>query len=78
MGDDTLGFLNGLAFPLSDELEGTIGELQRFTPTIDALVVPDIDAALDDEPSKTAFWTRSGARPLVGRAAAVLTYGVKR
>ncbi len=56
MGDDTLGFLNGLAFPLADELEETIGELQRFTPTVDALVVPDVDAALDDEPSKKAFW----------------------
>jgi len=56
MGDDTLGFLNGLEFPLADELEETIGELQPFTPTVDALVVPDVDAALDDEPSKKAFW----------------------
>ena len=28
----------------------------RFTPTIEAIVTPDIDAALDDEAAKTAFW----------------------
>ncbi len=57
MGDDTRGFLNDMAFPLSDEIHETLGELQRFTPTVDALVVPDIDAALDDETQKKAFWT---------------------
>ena len=56
MGDDTLGFLNGLEFPLADELKEMIGGLQRFTPTVEALVVPDVDAALDDEASKKAFW----------------------
>jgi uracil-DNA glycosylase family 4 len=57
MGDDTRGFLNEMAFPLSDEVDDLVGELQRFTPTVDALVVPDIDAALDDETAKKAFWT---------------------
>ena len=33
-----------------------LGELQRFTPTIEALVVPDIDLSLDEAPAKTAFW----------------------
>ena len=32
------------------------GELQRFTPTIDALVTPDIDASLDEQSAKTRFW----------------------
>jgi uracil-DNA glycosylase len=32
------------------------GDLQRFTPTIEALVVPDIDLSLDESPAKTAFW----------------------
>jgi uracil-DNA glycosylase len=32
------------------------GELQRFTPTVQALVTPDIDASLDDQPGKTRFW----------------------
>ena len=56
MGDDALRFLNELEFPLADKLEPKIGELQRFTPTIEALVVPDIDASLDEQPAKTGFW----------------------
>ena len=56
MGDDTLAFVNSLRFPLSTTLEERLGELQRFTPTIDALVVPDIDASLDEAPAKTRFW----------------------
>jgi uracil-DNA glycosylase len=56
MGDDTLRFLNELDFPLSDPVELRLGDVQRFTPTIDALVVPDIDASLDEQERKTAFW----------------------
>jgi uracil-DNA glycosylase family 4 len=56
MGDDTLRFVNELEFPLSDRVELRLGELQRFTPTIDALVVPDIDASLDEQEKKTEFW----------------------
>ena len=56
MGDDTLRFLNELDFPLSDPVQSRLGELQRFTPTIDALVVPDIDASLDEQEKKTEFW----------------------
>jgi len=55
MGDDALGFLNELDFPLSRTVEEG-DELQRFTPTIEALVVPDIDSSLDDQAGKTAFW----------------------
>jgi uracil-DNA glycosylase family 4 len=56
MGEDALEFLNGSAFPLSSEIETKLGELQRFTPTIEALAVPDIDSALDEASAKTAFW----------------------
>ena len=56
MGDDALAFLNDIEFPLSQPVEATPGELQRFTPTIEALVVPDIDTSLDEAPAKTAFW----------------------
>jgi uracil-DNA glycosylase len=57
MGDEAVAFVNGLRFPLADELDaGRVGELQRFTATIDALVTPDIDAALDEHGAKTAFW----------------------
>jgi hypothetical protein len=34
-----------------------IGEVQRLTPSIEALYVPDIDEALDEEQAKRAFWT---------------------
>jgi uracil-DNA glycosylase family 4 len=56
MGQDALGCLNAVRFPLSSAVEERPGEIQRFTPTIDALVVPDIDASLDEEKTKRAFW----------------------
>jgi uracil-DNA glycosylase len=56
MGDDALEFLNGIGFQLSQPVEDKVGELQRFTPTIEALAVPDIDLSLDEAPAKTAFW----------------------
>ena len=30
--------------------------MQPFTPTIEALVTPDIDGSLNDDESKRAFW----------------------
>jgi uracil-DNA glycosylase family 4 len=56
MGEPALAFLNSIRFPLAGELTPTEGELQKFTPTIDALHTPDIDESLDDQPSKTRFW----------------------
>jgi len=57
MGDRTVAFVNDLAFPLSDPIDADgAGTLQRFTPTIQALVAPDIDESLDEAPAKTAFW----------------------
>lgn len=57
MGEETVAFLTALEFPLSEPLDaGRPGELQRFTPTIEALVTPDIDASLDEQQSKTRFW----------------------
>ncbi len=56
MGVQAVEFLNALEFPLSDPVDPEREGLQRFTGTIEALVVPDIDAALDEAPAKTAFW----------------------
>ncbi len=56
MGEDALEFLNGVGFPLSQPVPARDGELQRFTPTIEALAVPDIDLSLDGQAAKTAFW----------------------
>ena len=56
MGEPTVEFVNRLGFPLADELDAAAEGLQRFTATIDAVVTPDIDTALDEAPAKTAFW----------------------
>ena len=56
MGDPTVEILNSIDFPLADPLEPSSAEVQRFTATVDAIVVPDIDASLDEAPAKTAFW----------------------
>ena len=56
MGSEAVAFLNDVAFPLASEVEDRPGELQRFTPTLEALVTPDVDAALDEQPAKRAFW----------------------
>ena len=42
--------------PLGRRLEPRLGELQKLTPSCDALFVPDIDQALDDERAKREFW----------------------
>jgi uracil-DNA glycosylase len=56
MGEEALAFVNSLEFPLSQPVEARLGELQQFTPTVVALVVPDIDASLDEQAAKTRFW----------------------
>jgi len=57
MGEDALSVVNDLEVPLSRELADRPGELQRFTPAIEALVVPNIDDSLDEESAKRAFWS---------------------
>ena len=56
MGKEALAELNGLGVPLGAEVSATPGEIQKLTPSCDALYVPDIDASLDDESAKRAFW----------------------
>ena len=56
MGEAAVAFLNSVQFPLAREVEPVEAELQPFTPTIDALVTPDIDASLDEQADKTRFW----------------------
>lgn len=57
MGADALGALNELEVPLARPLSPTPGEIQAFTPAIEALFVPNIDEALDEESAKQAFWS---------------------
>jgi uracil-DNA glycosylase len=56
MGARALFTVNGLELPLARRVEEREGEIQAFTPTIDALYVPDIDASLDEEGAKQRFW----------------------
>ena len=57
MGPEALETLNELALPLAREVAPDPGEVQPLTPSIDALYMPNIDEALDEESAKRAFWT---------------------
>ena len=56
MGEEALQELNELDVPLGRPVEATPGEIQKLTPACDALYVPDIDSALDEDSSKREFW----------------------
>jgi uracil-DNA glycosylase family 4 len=56
MGPDALDVLNELSLPLAREVREEPGVIQRLTPSIDVLYVPDIDRSLDEEGAKRAFW----------------------
>ncbi|MGH2858364.1 MAG: uracil-DNA glycosylase family protein [Solirubrobacteraceae bacterium] len=57
MGSDALGVVNELSVPLARPLAPVAGELQRFTPSIEGLFVPNIDDSLDEEAAKRSFWS---------------------
>jgi len=57
MGEDALTALNDLDVPLAKPLEYVPGARQQLTPSIDAIVTPNIDEALDEEDAKRAFWS---------------------
>jgi uracil-DNA glycosylase family 4 len=57
MGVPAVSFVNDLRFPLGDSLDPErMGSVTRFTPTIEALVTPDVDESLDGQTEKTRFW----------------------
>ena len=56
MGEDALAELSGLGVPLAAPVEPKPGEIQKLTPSCDALYVPDIDRSLDEEAAKRRFW----------------------
>jgi len=56
MGEETVGALNAAKVPLARELAYTPGEIVEFTPGIETLVTPDIDASLDEQRLKAGFW----------------------
>jgi uracil-DNA glycosylase len=57
MGEDALAVVNELQLPLARDLRPAPGELQRLTPSIEALYVPNIDESLDEERAKREFWS---------------------
>jgi uracil-DNA glycosylase family 4 len=57
MGEDALTVLNDLDLPLAKPIGAQPGAIQRLTPSIEALYVPNIDEALDEERAKREFWT---------------------
>jgi uracil-DNA glycosylase len=57
MGQEAVDELNALGLPLARPVSAVSGEAQKLTPTIDALYVPDIDSALDEEAAKREFWS---------------------
>ena len=57
MGEDAMAVLGELDFPLGSELQAVPGVVQQFTPTIEALYVPNIDDALDEDSAKREFWS---------------------
>ncbi len=42
--------------PLARRIDYTPGEIVEFTPGTEVLVTPDIDASLDEQRLKAAFW----------------------
>ncbi|HUB72775.1 MAG TPA: uracil-DNA glycosylase family protein [Solirubrobacteraceae bacterium] len=57
MGPDALAALADMPIPLARTLRESLGEVQQLTPMIDALYVPSIDDALDEQDAKRAFWS---------------------
>jgi uracil-DNA glycosylase family 4 len=57
MGEEALAALNDLHVPLARTVTAEPGVVQPFTPACEALVVPNIDEALDEEAAKRAFWS---------------------
>ena len=57
MGSDALVVLNELGLPLARPVENRPGVVQQLTPSVEALVVPNIDDSLDEEAAKREFWS---------------------
>ena len=57
MGEDARDTLNDLDVPMARPVDPDPGVIQPFTPACEALVVPNIDDALDEEAAKRAFWS---------------------
>lgn len=57
MGPRVVDALNAMDQPLTRQLTTEPGTVQSWTPNVDAIYVPDIDASLDEQNAKRAFWS---------------------
>jgi uracil-DNA glycosylase len=56
MGEKVVATLDRLALPTARALEYDVGEIVELTPGTEVLITPDIDASLDEQRLKAAFW----------------------
>ena len=49
-------FVNSIRFPLAVKATAPLGQVEQWTPTIEVLAVPDIDASLNEAEAKQSFW----------------------
>jgi uracil-DNA glycosylase family 4 len=56
MGERVQSALDALEMPLAAPLSGEEGVVGAWTPSTEVLPVPDIDASLDEQAAKRAFW----------------------
>jgi len=57
MGEDVVNLVNELGLPLAEQVRWEPGVIQKLTPNREVLPVPDIDASLDEDRDKRAFWS---------------------
>lgn len=56
MGPRVVDALNRAGVPMAEPVRDEPGAIQRWTPSVEVLPVPDIDASLDEQATKRAFW----------------------
>jgi uracil-DNA glycosylase family 4 len=56
MGERVVEAINAMEHPMAQPIAARPGEVQTWTPTVEVLYVPDIDASLDEQNAKRRFW----------------------
>lgn len=57
MGEEVVDLVNELGLPLAERVRWEPGTIQKLSPHREVLPVPDIDASLDEDADKRAFWS---------------------
>lgn len=56
MGERVIAAINRMEQPMAAPLRAEPGVVQSWTPSTEAIYVPDIDISLDEQAAKRAFW----------------------